>query len=495
MSNPNAPAAAPRWIRLLGLGGLLALGVYFSIYFHPIASAADASGYLNSAKLLAHGQLTTTSRVVPELKLSSTFQLVPLGFTCEPLEGSIRLAPTYPVGLPLQLALVSFVAGWNVGPYLVCVGAALAAVWLCYLTARELGVSPALAVAGAAALALSPVFIFIAVEPLSDVQAAAWCLAAAYAALRAHRATGFGWAVACGFAAALAVLVRPSDILLFPSLALLVGRGRQLLAVALAGLPAAAALLAYQHHLYGDALRSGYGSIFDIFYLSVFPLSVAHYAKWLPWLVCPALLVLPFVTLAHVRENARVLAALWLWLGGFLLFYAFYEVTPTEWWCLRFVLPALPALILLAQLGAERFGRRFVRAPGFIALGLVAWTAVVEPYWSHRLRVLGQSQVDPAYVEVTDWMRAKLPPESVAMSMVATGAIFYYTDFRLLRWDCMTAQEFQRYAATLQRTGRPLYAALFEVEREQAFREHLPGRWEKVRDFKSAAVWKWLGPS
>jgi hypothetical protein len=35
---------------------------------------------------------------------------------------------------------------------------------------------------------------------------------------------------------------------------------------------------------------------------------------------------------------------------------------------------------------------------------------------------------------------------------------------------------------------------LFEAERERAFGERLPGRWEKVQDFKFAAVWKWLGP-
>src|SRR3954469_9352383 len=166
MSNPNAPAATPRWIRWLGLVSLLAYGIYMAWLFVPSAGGADSSGYLNSAKLLAHGKLVAPSRVIPELKLTSPYHLVPLGFTCEPKPDSVRLAPTYPVGMPLQFAAATLVAGWTVGPYLVGVGGGLAAVWLCYRCARELGVSPLLAMIGAAALAFSPMFIFIAVQPL-----------------------------------------------------------------------------------------------------------------------------------------------------------------------------------------------------------------------------------------------------------------------------------------------------------------------------------------
>jgi hypothetical protein len=494
MSNPNPPAAAPPWIRWLGLVGLFGFGVFLSVYFHPVASAADASGYLNSAKLLAHGRLTTTSRVVPELKLSSTFQLVPLGFTCEPLDGSIRLSPTYPVGVPLQLAAAGLIAGWNLGPYLVCVGGSLAAVWLCYLTARELGLSPLSALAGAAALGLSPVFVFIAVQPLSDVQATTWCLAAAYCALRAHRAPGRGWALACGGAAAMAVLVRPSDVLLFPTVVLLIGRPRQLLAVALGGLPAAIALLAYQHHLYGDAFRSGYGSIFEWFHAGLFGPTLAFYATWLPAVLCPALLILAVAALGRWRERPRVISALMLWAATFGLFYAFYEATSADWWCLRFLLPALPAVILLGLLGAEHLFQRSPRRLRFCAATIIVWSTAASWYWGSRLHVLGQSRIDPTYVSITDWMRTQLPPNAVAMSMVASGAIFYYTDFPLLRWDCMPADEFKRHALTLQRAGRPVYAVLFEIERERAFAERLPGRWEKAQDFKAAAVWKWIGP-
>lgn len=494
MSNPNAPAAAPRALRLLGLAGLLAAAVYFAVYFQPYATAADASGYLNSAKLLSAGKLITRSRVIPELTLSSTFQLVPLGFTCEPKDGSIRLAPTYPVGLPLQFAAASAVAGWAIGPEFVSVGAVLAALAFTYFAARELGVSPLLGLAGAAALAASPVFIFIGIQPLSDVNATAWSVAAVFFALRAARSPARGWALACGAAFAMAVLVRPSNILLAPALALLLFSWRALAWWVVGGVPAAIALLAYQKYLYADALRSGYGSIFELFHVAILKLSLPHYALWLPALLCPALLVLPFAAFSAWRTHARQVAALASWSGSFLVFYAFYEVTPSEWWCLRFLLPAFPGIILLGLMGAEQFRTRFPGAPAIVALSVMAWTALAAPYFGRKLRVLVPTRNDQTYATTTNWMREHAPRDAAVLSMAASGALFYYTDFAILRWDCMTAADFRSYAATMQRTGRPVYALLFDIELAPAFQDHLPGHWEKVHTVKSATIWKWTAP-
>jgi hypothetical protein len=494
MSNPNPPAAAPRWIRWLGLAGLVAYGIFMAWYYVPSAGGADSSGYLNSAKLLAQGKMVTQSRVIPELKLASPFHLVPLGFTCEPRPDSVRLAPTYPVGLPLQFALAGVIAGWRVGPYLVGVGGALAAVWLCYRCARELGVSPPLALVGAAALGISPMFLFVAIQPLSDAIAATWCVAAAYFALRAHRATGYGWAFACGLACALAVLVRPTNVLVLPAMALLVGRGRQLLMVALGGVPGAAFLLLYQKHLYGNAFTSGYGSIFDIFERSSFAPTMQHYAVWLPRLLCPAFLGFGLLAVMRWREDARVLAALFLWAVPVFIFYAFYVVTKEVWWCLRFVLPAFPALILAGLLGLDHFARRSTRSLAIATVALGGWVAAQSIYWGRHEHVLGPSQGERTYILAGDWARANLPPNAAVATMVTSGALFYYTDLAILRWDSMTAEEFETYALALQRTGRPLYAVLMDLEEADAFKDHLHGKWQKIADVKTARIWKWTGP-
>ena len=56
------------------------------------------------------------------------------------------------------------------------------------------------------------------------------------------------------------MLIRPSNVLIiFPLLVTLAGAWRQLALWALAGVPAAAWLLWYNHVLYGNALVTGYG--------------------------------------------------------------------------------------------------------------------------------------------------------------------------------------------------------------------------------------------
>jgi hypothetical protein len=494
MSNPNAPAVASPWIRWLGLVGLLAYGVYMAWLFVPSAGGADSSGYLNSAKLLAQGKLVTASRVIPELKLTSPYHLVPLGFTCEPRPDSVRLAPTYPVGMPIQFAIAGRLTGWYIGPYLVGVLGAMAAVYFCYLCARELGVDPLLAMIGGAALGLSPMFIFIAIQPLSDAIAATWCVIAAYCALRTNRAPGYGWAFACGAACAMAVLVRPSNVLVLPAMALLVWRWRQLLVVALGGLPGAIALLAYQKYLYGNALTSGYGSIFDIFEAASFVPTMKHYAEWLPKLLCPAFLVFAVIAWVRPRGQVRVLLALWLWGATVILFYAFYVVTKEAWWCLRFILPAYPAIILAGLIGIDRFARTS-SAQRMVSIAVLAlWVGGSCIYWGRKQHVQGPSNGERVYILAGEWAREHLPPNAAVVSMVASGAVFYYTDLAILRWDGMSPDDFKTYALTLQRTGRPLYALLMDLEEPEAFKDHLQGKWEKIAEVRTAHFWKWTAP-
>jgi hypothetical protein len=386
------------------------------------------------------------------------------------------------------------VTGWTVGPHLVAVGAALAAMLACYFCARELGVSPLPAMIGAAAIVVNPMHMFIAIQPLSDAVAMTWCVVAAYFALRARRAEGYGWSIACGLACTVAVLVRPTNILVLPAIALLLWRWRPLLVVALAGIPGAIALLSYQKYLYGNALTSGYGSIFEIFEAANFGPTMKHYAEWLPRLLCPAFLLLAVVSVIRWREHGRVLLALWYWAGVVILFYAYYVVTKEAWWCLRFILPAYPAIVLAGLLGLEPLLRksRVAHAVGVGALAL--WVGISSVYWGREQHVHGPSKGERTYILAGEWARDHLPRNAAVCSMVASGALFFYTDLAILRWDTISADDFKTYALALQKSGRPLYALLMDLEEPEAFKDHLVGKWEKIADVKTARVWKWTAP-
>jgi hypothetical protein len=217
--------------------------------------------------------------------------------------------------------------------------AATSAVWLCYLVARELGLSAGLAAAGAIILGVFPVFLFTSVQTLSDTPATAWSLATLFAALRSrgHRA----WAVAAGASLAMAVLVRPTNLLLGPALLVLLGLDwRRLALFVLGGLPGAAWLAFYNHALYGHPLRSGYGGdIFAAFALSHGAPTALHFAKWLALLLPAVVLILPFAALTRGGTRRREWLALTLAFAAITGCYAFYEVSHEVWWCLRFILP------------------------------------------------------------------------------------------------------------------------------------------------------------
>ena len=108
MSNPNPPlpGRAPRWRLWIGWLALAGYAIFLARNFSNVAGGADSSGYLNSARLLASGQLTaelrTPAEFGPQEKLRRQ-QFQPHGFV--PFEGNPRLSPTYAVGLPLHLAL------------------------------------------------------------------------------------------------------------------------------------------------------------------------------------------------------------------------------------------------------------------------------------------------------------------------------------------------------------------------------------------------------
>ena len=187
--------------------------------------------------------------------------------------------------------------GWDAAPVLVGVGAALAAVLLCYAIARRLEIDPWLSAAGAAMLAAYPVFLFTSIQPLSDTLATTWCLAAMYAALRARERTG--WAVACGMAFAIAVLVRATNVLLLPALIVVLGFDvRRLVLAGLGGLPGALWLGFYNHTLYGGALRAGYDRIAEAFGWSYGAPTLVHFAKWLALMLPTIVLALPLAALA-----------------------------------------------------------------------------------------------------------------------------------------------------------------------------------------------------
>ena len=190
----------------------------------------------------------------------------------------------------------------------------LAAGALMYASCRHLKLGAAWAAGAIFALFLSPFFLYSALQPMSDLLATTWALAALYAAMRS-RERGF-WALLCG-AGVWHCSARPSHQRSI-SVADPGGIGISSFSACRrqpsAPLPAGLFILYLNFRLYGSALTTGYGSPiqilqavhsdptqqFSIFYLRP---HLTNFAYWIVLYLGPLVisaLALPFFR--HARN-------------------------------------------------------------------------------------------------------------------------------------------------------------------------------------------------
>jgi hypothetical protein len=462
-----------------------------------VAGGADSSGYSNAARLFARGSVSEDIEALSRLGLSAADQdlFIPLGFRPGAKPGT--MAPQYPPGLPLHMAAAGMLAGWSRAPFLVSPLAAVAALVLLYLAARELGLSRALSAAGAALLAACPIFFGLAIQPMSDVLATAWVLAAVHLALRARRRENM--AIAAGAALGVAVLVRPTNLLALFALAFALPPGKGAKIRALAGaLPFAALLLVYNRLAFGSASSTGYGALLDwtMSPRNVLP-EIRHYGYWVPALLTPLLPLAWFAVPFDRRVALRDRCLLLLWFGAFLGFYCFYQ--PFEdWWSVRFLLPGIPALILAAlllardvpELLAERGGLTgLLRWRAAIGLALLLAMAAAGIRYIRHFDLFSLKIGEAAYPDAARWADRSAPPGAVIVSMQMSGALKYYTGRAVARWDAVTPGRFERLRRAARERGIPLYALLWPFE-EKELAAKLPGRWTPVGTWRDIGLWR-----
>lgn len=471
--------------------GVLLYTGFLVRYMGAYASGSDSSGYLNNARMLAQGRVTIPMRIVPGLGADNLppYAYVPLGFV--PDRDHATLTPTYPTGLPLLFLGVSQVVGWEHGPGLTMGLHALFGLWLVYRLARAMGLDSDWAGLGAVLLAASPLYVFLSLYAMSDVPAMVWVTAAVY----------FAWisrdqpwlALPAGMALGIAVLVRPTNLLTMVPVALAIGLSpRRWLRLILGGLPAAIFLGAFNQAAYGRILTTGYGSVAGEFNLAVVPLTLRHYALWLPVVLTP-FVVLALGLPALARRLPRPICLLTVWCLLFAVLYVFNIHTHEFWWYLRFLLPAFPPLIVAALLVANALIARF-------HLPLRRWWLVIAgtlvllhgAAWSRYLHAYTIGHGEKVYPDVAAWLQAHLPANAVVAAMQASGALFYYTDYTFVRWDMIEPADFQRIAKACTSAGRPVYAVLypFEIEEWKAFEQHLAGHWSQVGAVRHVSIWR-----
>ena len=406
------------------------------------------------------------------------------------------MAPSYPPGLPLHMAAAGEVAGWHTAPFLAGPLAAVAALVLLFLLARELGLSAGLSAAGVALLASCPIFFGMAVQPMSDVPATAWVLAAMLLALRARRSQSA--AVLAGAALGVAVLVRPTNALAVLPLALgLPARRRAFLGAAAGAIPLAGFMFLYNFTAFGRVAETGYGQMLSwAMSPANLPPNLRHYGYWLPVLLTPLVPLGWFLLPLYRGVPGRIRNLLLAWFGCFFAFYCFYQ--PFEdWWSVGFLLPGIPAMILaalllasgLAERLAERVSQRafpWTRATG---LALLCAMVLAGVWHIRRFDLLSMQAGERVYRDASLRAASATPARSLIASMQMSGALKYYTKRPIARWDAIRPERFDGLRRAAEERGFRWYALLWPFE-EADFRKNLPGRWERIGTVRDIGLWR-----
>jgi hypothetical protein len=478
---------ARRTFLLRTLAALFVFGVLIERHVGAWAGSSDSSGYMNDARLLDarefHPMQRTIAGIPPE-KLPF-MGYIPLGFL--PMNNG-RMYPTYPMGLPVAIFLGSTVFGWGAGPNVVMWMHAMACIVAMYFLCRELKLGREISFLGTLFFGSSSLFLFSSLHAMSDTPAALWAILAALGCLKSERKAG--WAIFAGFCFAYGILVRPTNLLMIvPILFLFRWNLRRAILFCIGAAPVAACLVIMNHMLYGKSLTTGYGDFSSLFGLRYVSASLHNYLSWIPVEMTPLIVLalgFPFVVV-DMRRGVRV--GVIVWFATFATFYATYYYTHETWWFLRFLLPAIPALIVgmlsvIAAVGKQYPSLKFVGGL-LLTCFLLRWNVV----WTHKLYALDSGAQEKEYPDTCVFIKNNVPRDAVILCMQASGSVLFYTDHTIVRWDCIGETDFLEIVKACDKTGQQIYMVLFSFEEKSALKKFSGARWTDSGKVSEVSIW------
>ena len=468
--------------------GLAGVGILRGTY---AAGGSDSSCYALMAEAFASGELQPSSTlvsVVPWPNAPATF--TPGGFVPSAINPSAS-APVCAPGFSVLLAAAVALGGRDALFWVTPVAGALL-VWMTFLAGRALA-GPLAGAMAAVLVSTSPPVLFQVVQPMNDITTAAFWMAG-FVALVGRR-----WALA-GFCCGLALLVRPNLLPLgavagafvlmappilsplspVPNPESLVPRA---LRFGIALLPFAAGVLFLNDALYGSPFRSGYGQLGNLFGLSHVAINLPRYARWLveTHTVFPLLaLAAPLVIARERRPDAMLAFGL---IGATCFVYLLY--TPfDDWSYLRFLLPAISLLLVLASAAAvgiltsvvsglsrtvsSGFGPRIF--PHLAAAAVTTALALFQLRTAAELHAFAMQFLEQRYRTAGMVVRHQLPEGAVVLAVWDSGAVRFHGGKEALSWDGLDPAWLDRSLAWLETRGRRPYI-MVESWEEQRFRQ------------------------
>ena len=460
--------------------GLAGVGVVRGTY---AAGGSDSSCYALMADSFASGDLQPTSAlaaVVPWPDAPATF--TPGGF----IPSESNPSASAPVCAPgFSVLLAPFVAlGGRDALFWATPLAAVLLIWMTFVAGRALAGSVAGAMA-AVLVSVSPPVLYQVVQPMNDIATAALWMAV-FVSLIQRR-----WAIA-GACCGLALLVRPNLLPLaavagvfvlasqpspnpqspIPNSQSLIPRA---LRFSVAVVPFGLAILLLNNLLYGSPFRSGYGGLDSLFAASNVHVNAPRYLGWMleTHTVFPFLgFIAPFAVERQKRSDALLACGLIAATASIYFIYTPFD----DWSYLRFLLPAITLMLVLASVATVRilgrtlsgFRLRVVEnvAIAAITTGLaLAYVGAAAERHAFVLKYLEQRYRSAGLV-----VRDRLPDKAVVLSMWDSGAVRFHGRKEALTWQGLDPAWLDRGLAWLESRGHRPYI-MVESWEEQGFRE------------------------
>ncbi len=211
-----------------------------------------------------------------------------------------------------------------------------------------------------------------------------------------------------------------------------------------------------QWHWYGSPLRSGYGTVEQLYSFSSVGPNASRYATWLLSTSPVLLLALVGVSIRRSAETWALAAFAVLNLAAYLAYFVF-----DQWPYLRFVLPAIAIASVFTGVALAALVDR-VAVPARAVVFLVA-ALVIAAAGLWRARALDAFRLSDAQrrvVQIDRYLESALPERAVIVAGEQSGAVRFDTGHPIVRWEAASRDDLVSVLKVLDADRRPVWILL-----------------------------------
>jgi hypothetical protein len=442
------------------------LGAHATVFGAFGVAGADAYGYINQAYQWKNGVLPAPIPLTMDLRIPDGDEMqIPFGYRGG--QQPHTMVPTYAPGLPLIMAVTLFLSGC--GPYFVTPVCAVLLVWFTFCLGSRAG-GRICGLLAAVLVAVTPVVLFQALWPMSDVPVGAFWTATLFYATGGRRQD----VIAAADYAFLALLIRPNLVPLaavpFAATVLTIGGRERWPHAVMFSAPVVfvAAFIAWLNTIwYGAPSNTGYGATREIYLLPNVAPNIRLYTSWLIesqsfWVLVALVPLVPFFGRRANRPTIAICAVTCVVAFALYATYSQFEA----WWYLRFLLPAYGAFSVLLAAGLTTIARALPHPYGRVAaLGAVLFMSATMLSFAADKGVFGRiKEGERRYIYIGDYLARSAPENAALFSSQHSGSLRYYTGRVTLRFDSVKPETAGDVVPAIERVGYHPYLVVDDWE-------------------------------